>query len=62
MRQIARGERNGNAKLTSAEAVDVYLLARSKRYFQWQIGEACEPIASQSDYASPRVALALTRQ
>jgi hypothetical protein len=36
----AHGERNGNAKLTSAQALDVHLLARSKRYFQWQIGEA----------------------
>jgi hypothetical protein len=36
----ARGERNGRAKLTAEQVIDIYLLARSKRCFQWQIGEA----------------------
>jgi hypothetical protein len=40
MRQIARGERNGNSKLTSVEALDIHLLARSKRYWQRELAEA----------------------
>jgi hypothetical protein len=40
MRQIARGPHNGNAKLTCEQALDVHLLARSKRYWQRELAEA----------------------
>jgi hypothetical protein len=31
---------HGRCKLTPEQAIEVHLLARSKRHFQWQIGEA----------------------
>jgi hypothetical protein len=34
------GRGDWRAKLTPEQALDVHLLARSKRHFQWQIGEA----------------------
>jgi hypothetical protein len=40
MRQLARGSDNGNAKLTPEQALDVHLLARSKRYWQRELAEA----------------------
>jgi hypothetical protein len=40
MRQLARGSDNGNAKLTPEQALDVHLLARSKRYWRRELAEA----------------------
>jgi hypothetical protein len=37
---VAHGPHNGNAKLTPEQAVDIYLLARSKRYWQRELAEA----------------------
>jgi hypothetical protein len=39
MRQLARGERNGRAKLTCEQALDIYLLARSGLWWQREIAE-----------------------
>jgi transcriptional regulator with XRE-family HTH domain len=38
--EVARGERNGRAKLTCEQALDIHLLARSKRYWQRELAEA----------------------
>jgi hypothetical protein len=37
---VAHGPHNGNAKLTPEQALDIYLLARSKRYWQRELAEA----------------------
>jgi hypothetical protein len=39
-RKVARGQDNGRAKLSEDEAREVYWLARSGRFWQWQIAEA----------------------
>jgi hypothetical protein len=38
--EVARGPHNGNAKLTPEQALDIHLLARSKRYWQRELAEA----------------------
>jgi hypothetical protein len=40
MCERARGERNGRAKLTAEQVLDIHLLARSGRYWQRELGEA----------------------
>jgi hypothetical protein len=40
MRKVARGERNGRARITAQQAIEIYHLARSGRCYQWQIAEA----------------------